>query len=56
MLAQHEALCSIFLITEKKDVVTYTYNQGTMEVEAGGSEIQGHSWLQRELDVSLSYM
>jgi hypothetical protein len=27
-----------------------------MEVEAGGSEIQGHSWLQRELDVSLSYM
>lgn len=35
--------------------VLHAYNLSTLEVEAGGSKIQGRSWLHREFEASLSY-
>lgn len=33
----------------KSGILVYTYNLKTREIEAGGSQVQGHSWLQISL-------
>lgn len=34
----------------------HTYIPGTLEVEAGGSEAEGHPWLHTEFKASLAYV
>ena len=36
----------------KQDLVVHTCNSNTWEVEAGGSEVQGHPWLHSEFKAS----
>jgi hypothetical protein len=51
-----EALGSTDSTTERRvAVAVHSYNPSTQEVEAGGSEVQDHSWLQRELEAGLDY-
>ena len=41
---------------EELGPVLHAYNLSTLQVEAGGSKIQGCSWLHREFEASLSYI
>lgn len=36
--------------------VLNTCNPSTWEVEAGGSEVEGHPWLHKEFEAGLGYM
>lgn len=40
----------------KSGILVYTYNLETWEVEAGGSQVQGHSWLQISLRSTQLYI
>lgn len=37
-------------------MLVHICNQNTWEVEAGGSEVQGHPWLHSEFEASLGYV
>lgn len=40
----------------KVDVETHTCHPSTGDVDAGGSGVEGHSWLHNELEASLGYI
>lgn len=54
-LAQTKFLV-LALSMDNLSIVVNTYNPITLDVKAGGSEVQRHTWLHKEFEASLGFM